>query len=795
MKNPLPALGAALLLAACQPSFDVYDLRCEGLVEPLAIDSAQPHFSWKIRSDEPVEQTAFQLQVGQSVWKEESPGQVMVPYKGPALAPKAIVRWRVRVWNGKGQASRWSPWQRFGIAPLDGLAGAYLGKGEAPLLRKRFTLEKTPSEALFYVNSLGYHEVSVNGKKVSDAVLQPAVSQLDRRSLIVAYDVTKFLKKGENEVLLATGSGWYKPAAFRASYKGPLVKAELDCDGKTAWVTDASWEGSPSGRRDLGTWEPHGFGGELLDARVKPQWGPVDVVKVEKRVASAQMCEPTRIQETLVAKAITAESDSCWLVDMGKVVNGLVEMVFPALPQGQEIKIDYSDALTEEFDTEDFGQDIYIAAGTGRERFCNRLNHHVFRYARIHPLREAPQEVRVHRIRTDYAKGGSFSSSNPALNAIYGMVDWTLENLNFGGYMVDCASVERLGYGGDGNASTLTLQAMADTGPMYLNWLQAWADAQRPDGGLPHTAPNPYPAGGGPYWCSFLVQAAWRSYLSYGDKRPLERFYPNMKKWVEYVDAYSRDGLLEPWPNTTYRAWYLGDWAAPEGVDVRHPVSVDLVNNCALCQVFGDLAQIADVLERPDEAAVWRERLTQLRTRIHAVFYHSASASYGSGSQIDHAYPLLVGAVPAHLVPAVTETLKNRTPDHFATGLVGIAVLTEWATLAGEADWLYKLLLHEGYPGYLHMLDNGATGTWEHWDGDRSRLHNCFNGIGSWFYQALGGIVPLEPGYRKVSIRPQVPDGLEWVKVTQNTPYGPIHVERRGTEVKVEAPAGVVVVK
>ena len=34
----------------------------------------------------------------------------------------------------------------------------------------------------------------------------------------------------------------------------------------------------------------------------------------------------------------------------------------------------------------------------------------------------------------------------------------------------------------------------------------------------------------------------------------------------------------------------------------------------------------------------------------------------------------------------------------------------------------------------------------------RSHIHNCFNGIGSWFYQALAGINPDEtqPGYKNI---------------------------------------------
>ena len=89
------------------------------------------------------------------------------------------------------------------------------------------------------------------------------------------------------------------------------------------------------------------------------------------------------------------------------------------------------------------------------------------------------------------------------------------------------------------------------------------------------------------------------------------------------------------------------------------------------------------------------------------------------------------------------------------------------------------------------MLDNGATGVWEHWDGARSHLHNCYNGIGSWFYEALGGIRPLEPGCRRVLIDPQVPEGLEWVRVKRDSPYGTITVELQGEHLKVSVPVGV----
>ena len=76
------------------------------------------------------------------------------------------------------------------------------------------------------------------------------------------------------------------------------------------------------------------------------------------------------------------------------------------------------------------------------------------------------------------------------------------------------------------------------------------------------------------------------------------------------------------------------------------------------------------------------------------------------------------------------------------------------------------------------MIDNGATSTWEHWNGARSRIHNCYNGIGTWFYQAIGGIVPDEnsPAYRHLFINPQLAKGITWANTKKETPYGTVSV-------------------
>ena len=267
-----------------------------------------------------------------------------------------------------------------------------------------------------------------------------------------------------------------------------------------------------------------------------------------------------------------------------------------------------------------------------------------------------------------------------------------------------------------------------------------------------------------------------------------------MQKWLGYVDKYTSDELLKRWPDNEYRNWYLGDWATPIGIDQQAEASVDLVNNCFVAVCYDRMQKIANTLGRADDAALYSRKKDQLQKQIHKTFFDSSKNSYATGTQTDLTYPMLAGVVPVELTGAVTKSLvneiENNRKGHFATGLVGIPVFTEWAIKNQATELMYSMLKKKGYPGYMNMIDNGATTTWEHWNGDRSRIHNCYNGIGSWFYQALGGIRPDEyiPAYRKVLIQPQIPAGVKWAKTFKETPFGTLVVnwKLKGKTMKLE---------
>jgi alpha-L-rhamnosidase len=161
---------------------------------------------------------------------------------------------------------------------------------------------------------------------------------------------------------------------------------------------------------------------------------------------------------------------------------------------------------------------------------------------------------------------------------------------------------------------------------------------------------------------------------------------------------------------------------------------------------------------------------------------------------------MIAGVVPQEKLEDLKKSFYNETEvnrnGHFACGLVGLPVITEWAVKNQAPGLMYSMLKKRDYPGYLYMIDNGATTTWEHWNGDRSHIHNCYNGIGSWFYQAVGGIRPAEdvPAYRKVQIQPQIPEGVTWAKTCRETPFGKLSVnwnlKNEILELELEIPVG-----
>ncbi|MFP4500224.1 MAG: family 78 glycoside hydrolase catalytic domain [Candidatus Hydrogenedentota bacterium] len=821
-------LACSLLTMPCalaQEAPRATRLTCEYRANPIGVDTEAPRFSWVFHSDRTgATQTAYQILVALAaeqldaqegaLWdsgKVDSGETVLAPYAGEPLPEDRRCYWQVRVWDDAGTPSQWSARAHFttGIAKKGGALESsqftYVGMNpeegnpEFPWLRHTLSIDNLVGvlAVRLHVNSLGFHEVWVNDRRIEQGPLMPAPSQFDKRSFYITHDITPYVNKGENVIGLWLGQGWYFPGLPGVVHEGPLAGAIVEvvtADGARTLPLDAEgWKAHPSNIRRIGEWRSGRYGGERVDSRDYPPgwsapgfddrgWAQAVVADVPEHTVTAQEAEPNRVVRTFAPKHVTYDGEGTWLVDFGTNLAGWFVMTFENLEPGQRVHMEFGDQLDGRELKTFSQQSVYIGRGEPGEFFRNKFNYHAFRYVRIQGIEERPdpESMSASLIRTDHPVFASFACSNPLLNDIHNMVHYTLECLSLGAYLVDCPHIERLGYGGDGQASTPTALTLFNMGALYTTWMNHWRDCQRPDGGLPHTAPNPYQAGGGPYWCAFSIAAPWHMYVHYNDVRALETNYPMMQLWLDgYVADNARDdGLLFGWKEEDYRNWYLGDWARPKRDEGDLERSTHLVNNCVIVQCHDRMAKIAKVLGKEEDAERYARQTEELRKKVHAEFWHDGT--YADDTQIDLAYPLLVGVVPDDLEEAVEERLAKHILEendgHLVAGLVGVPIVTTALLERGRSDVVFAYLNQRDFPSYGHMLESGATTTWEHWGGDRSHIHNCYNAVGMWFYRALAGIRPIEdaPAFKRFVLKPELVGDITWVNARQDTLRGAI---------------------
>ncbi|MEJ2618277.1 MAG: hypothetical protein P8Z35_25195, partial [Ignavibacteriaceae bacterium] len=114
-------------------NIEIYDLRCEGLKNPLGIDVVQPRLSWKMRSSiRGQKQTAYRILVSDNpeslekeignLWdtgKIMSDQSIRVVYSGTGLHSEEFIYWKVQVWDKDGNASGWSKTQHWSMGLLN----------------------------------------------------------------------------------------------------------------------------------------------------------------------------------------------------------------------------------------------------------------------------------------------------------------------------------------------------------------------------------------------------------------------------------------------------------------------------------------------------------------------------------------------------------------------------------------------------------------------------------------------------------------------------------------------------
>ena len=808
------------------------DLQCEHLANPLGVDVETPRLSWKLQAEADArgqKQTGYQVLVASEpallkedradVWDSgmvSSSQSTLVNYGGRKLVSNQDCFWKVRVLDRDGKISAWSPVARFtmGLLSPEDWKGSWLKHPTAApeqhlWFRKELVVNQPVRRALVHVASIGYHELYVNGKKADDRVLAPALARLDQRVLYVTYDLTALLQRGTNAIALWTGPGWARYASLKTF---PALRVQLNAtlaDGSaSALASDDSWRTEISSSQNTGLVVHRNYGGESIDARRNvPGWNLVgfdDQTWAQAATTnvsvtlSAQMMPPSRILETFPAKQITPEKTtngvSRYKAVFAKNFTGWLEIKMDGLNAGDQVTIMVADDAKT---MEDFNQrSEYIASGLPGEVFRNRFNYSGGRFVTIDGLKKKPQltDVTGFAVGTDLKRTGSFTCSKKLFNDIYEADLWTYRATTTEGYTADCPHRERLGYGEVAFATSwgITLPNY-DGGAYLLKHIRDWADVQSPNGWINNTAPQVNNVYGGPMWSSAGLNVSWEHYQMFADRRALELIYPAGKRWLEFCESKTTNGLLYNYSD--HWGKFLGDWAAPgqrrERGDSREAF---YFNNCVFALNLDTMANMAVVLGKTDDAKSYRQRVAELKPRVHQEFFNATNNIYCGGTQVQQAFALLTGIAPEALRPKIAERIETEfaAKKYFDMGSSGLPVLMKYLVeQSGKAEIAFTAFARTNEPSYGYFLARGES-TWpEYWNVNvPSRIHTCFTGVAGWFTKSLAGIRPdpAQPGFQSFLIQPVLAGDVTFAEATTESPYGTIRSrwEKRNGQVTLK---------
>lgn len=782
--------------------------------------------AWEVR----VATTKEKLLSGQpDLWdskKVNSGRSNNISYKGRSLVSRQHCWWQVRVWDKDGNVSGWSepahwsmglldpdewkaqwigaPWQGEEALPKPGFRRPTDTPAKAPLpppapyLRKSINITKTVASAKAFVTGLGYFEFYVNGSKVSDDALVPNLTLFGKRPglennyiavadnfkeyrvMYLCYDITHILKKGENVLGAILGNGFYNdPIRWTQSYGSPRFLGQIYItytDGtEDIIVSDPSWKASKSPIvTDLV------YDGEHYDARLEQpgwsgagfddsRWEKAALRKAPEGHMKAQMSPVDKVMERLAPVKVTSLGDGKYRVDFGQQIAGWLHLLNVTGEAGRKISIKY---ICES----PVGDNSYTLKGGGPESYAARFSWFVFREVEISnwPGELKPGQLRAEAVYTNVENTGKFESSDTLFNKIHQMwVRSQMDNMH-GGIASDCPQRERSPYTGDGQVSCITVMHNFDTRAFYTKWIQDILGAQNPETGyVPNGAPWQPGCGGGVAWGAAISIMPWEFYLHYGDTDMLRRNYEGMKGYIRYMLKWTdKNGIMYSRAPDSAKAnrWLnLGDWAAPGKLPPD-----DLVHTFYLWRCADITSKTAAILGNLPEAKKYADLAERTKTAFQNKFYDKEKGTYGPyGGNI---FALEMG-VPEDQKPNVIAALKAdiaAAGGHLDTGMFGTQFFFETLAENGMQDIAYEVMNQTTAPSYGWWIKQGATTTWEQWDGSGSHDHPMFGGGITWFYRKLAGmnVDPGRPGYSNIIFKPQPAGDVTFASYSNETPNG-----------------------
>lgn len=800
---------------------------------PIGFAMDYPVVSWIADSEVSARQVRAQVTVSsdermtQILWQSdewENPDStgVKLPVE---LAPCTAYYWTVQVLGDQGDTDI-SPVNYFETGKreleLDGkwITTPWEDKTICPYVRTGFCVEHKVKKARLYITGLGLVWPEINGRRVSDEYFAPGFTAYDRWIQIYTYDVTGFVDWGENVLGVMLGNGWAKGrfGGSRRTHTKTYVndyylKAELrlwlDDGSEQVISTDENWKCAPSP-----ILFDNFYDGEHFDeGRVIHDWSTAgfdDGKWVHMKTISDEGLGQTedRLSLPVVVKSyippvkvIRTPADEI-VLDMGQNMVGWIRMHVHE-PAGTRVRLSYGEILQDGcFYQENLrtakAEYIYISDGT--EQIVEpHFTFYGFRYVKVEGL---TGEIDINDfmgclVYSDLEETGMMVTSDQRINRLYENAKWSQRG-NFLELPTDCPQRdERMGWTGDAQVFSKTASYNMETYAFYAKFLHdLWHEQQKNHGMVPHVVPSllresftesAFWHGGACVWGDAAVIMPWTMYGHYGDVTILERQYPSMRTWIDWIMGKYVDerGL---WSG----GFQFGDWLALDGkgeddryggTDTTYIASVFLRNSSLL------VAEAAAVLGRTDEEKKYRQISEQVRAAICRE-YVDQDGRLNIRTQTAHVLALRFEVVEPEKRQVIVDDLMELLREngmHLTCGFVGTAYLCKVLSEAGLSEAAYQVLFQKDFPSWLYEVDMGATTIWERWNsvlpdgrisgtGMNSLNHYAYGSIAQWMYEHMAGLRENEPGFKSFTICPEFTERFEFVDVNYRSPKGEIKV-------------------
>lgn len=692
----------------------------------------------------------------------------------------------------------------------DAAPPVYLNDTNVPLLGRNFSLPegKRVASARLYASALGVFTMRLNGQPVTSNVLEPGESAYDKHVLYNTYDVTSLLRRGRNTLLAQLAGG----IANMSKMGDRFVKPELARNAATTSLrallyvryndgtelcvpTDTLW-----GTHRSATTGSNWYGGEDYDARLLPSglytpgydvgaWEHCQAVSptfCAPSVSAAVMPvgqmrarehEPLRVVETWPAVSVTRNSAGNYLVDFGQNFAGTYAFTLKA-PAGTKITLYDSELQKDtacwfEFMYQPKGApnatlDTYTFRGDAAgETWGPEFMYHGFRYLEISGLGEAPSpsDFVAKRIRGDMDVASRFHTSNTLLNDIHTMCFRGIESQLYN-TVTDCPHREKLGWLDVPNMMYQTLSYNFDVKSLLSKVVMDAFDSQGANHYVPSTVPHFMRAYDDDLnWGGAAITIPWRNYKMYGDPTLMTRYYEQMKALLGYYTSRADGHIIRNYSP-------LSDWGQ-ETSGLQHHTSTPFTLTCTYHYLLNAMAEVAEALGHPDDAARWTALAKEVKRAFNERFFKDGVYEYGN--QANYGMALYYGLVDEAHVPAVAEALAEsvKASDYcIKTGEIGLRPTLMSLAEHGHNDVVYRMANKTTYPSYGYWLKQGATTSLEYWDMSLSQNHCMMDHIEEWFFAELGGIRNEGDGYARVRIAPWIPADMTEADIATLTPRG-----------------------